>query len=160
MGKRRLILIAFIVLTLISTAIATAMTEKWTANLTTPDSTKVIGKAVITSSINLFITSRSERAKRNFQGSIIIDTKNLPKLKKNSKGTLTEVYEAWLVDTHSGYKLSIGLFETDKNNQGTLAFKTRAYFTEYDKVVITKESFPDPDPSPSSTIVLSGDIIK
>ncbi len=160
MGKRRIAIISVIALLLISVSIATALTERWTANLTTPDSTKIVGEASITSSINMFITSRNERAKRNFQGSITIDTKNLPKLKKNSKGALIEVYEAWLVDSDSGYKLSIGLFEIDKQSQGTLSFRTRAYFDEYDKVVITKEPFPDPDPSPSSIVVLSGDIIK
>jgi hypothetical protein len=68
------------------------------------------------------------------------------------------VYEAWLMDAETEYALSLGVLKsgaaltTQLNNM-----EIRRLVHMFDFVMITKELYPDPDPSPSE-VVLMGDI--
>jgi len=98
----------------------------------------------------------------NLNAQVLVDTKNLPDLGKD------EIYEVWLVDNESGYKLSIGLIDSNPSGNGKLTYQINSYLPipglitkaerTYDVVIITKEPFPDSDPNPSSNIILEGAI--
>lgn len=84
--------------------------------------------------------------------SVEIKVNNMPKIKYN------EIYEAWLIDVDSGYKLTLGMFTVDNGGDGKLLWSANLYLTEYDKIAITKESLPDRNPTPSGNVILVGDI--
>ncbi len=99
----------------------------------------------------------------NLNGQVLVDAKKLPDLGED------EIYEVWLVDNESGYKLSIGLIDSNPSGNGKLTYQINSYLPipglnltkaerTYDMVIITKEPFPDLDPSPSSNIILEGAI--
>jgi len=69
-----------------------------------------------------------------------------------------ELFEAWLVDDESEYFLSMGLFNTGIAGTASLDFSIHRPLIGYDRVVITKEPFPDRDPRPSNNVVLVGAI--
>ncbi len=68
------------------------------------------------------------------------------------------MYEVWLVDVHSGYKLSVGMFSVRSTATQRFSFNHPSYANEYDKIVITLEEYPDTDPRPGDTVVLVGDL--
>ena len=88
----------------------------------------------------------------NPRGQIRLYIDNLPVLEED------EVYEGWLVDTDTNYKLSLGIFTVKRSGKAYLTFKTENYFDEYDSIVVTKEPFPDDNPGPSGEVVLIGDL--
>ena len=58
------------------------------------------------------------------------------------------VFEGWLVDVETGYKLSLGSFVTQQG-AGTLMFQQNMVnFDLYDTLVITQEPAWDADPNP------------
>ncbi len=64
------------------------------------------------------------------------------------------VYEVWLVDLDSGYKLSLGSFISNTNGYNSFSFRQKINgFRVYDKLVITKEDLDDLDPLPSDAIM-------
>lgn len=94
----------------------------------------------------------SSMSRSNAVGEVIISTKDLaPSYKDNT------VYEAWLFDAHSGYRTSLGVFEAIFGGVGALNYRITNYLEGYDYVIITKEPFPDPDPTPGE-VVLIGEI--
>ncbi|MEM4247300.1 MAG: anti-sigma factor [Candidatus Woesearchaeota archaeon] len=68
-------------------------------------------------------------------------------------------YQAWLLDTDTGYSLNLGLFDTVGGGVGTLDFRSKHYLDPYDFVVITREPRDDKDPKPSTDVVLMGRIV-
>lgn len=68
-----------------------------------------------------------------------------------------EIYEVWLFDEETEYSLSIGLMKIGNELTGQLFFEFPRIVEEFDAVMITKEAFPDLDPTPNE-IVLWGDI--
>ncbi len=69
------------------------------------------------------------------------------------------VYEAWLVDDETEYSLSMGLLKSGQGLTGQMVWAINRLVHMFEHVMITKEPFPDPDPSPGE-IVLIGDINK
>ena len=66
------------------------------------------------------------------------------------------VYEGWLVDEDTDYKLSLGAFTTRSTGKGWYIFEQKMVNIDlYDKVVITKEMIGDTNPNPD-TPVLAG----
>lgn len=79
---------------------------------------------------------------------IIVKVKNLP----TSEG---KVFEGWLVDTDTGYKLSIGGFSTGNDGKAVLYFHQQLVnFGLYDLVVVTEEPAGDTDPNPDMPILM------
>jgi len=96
----------------------------------------------------------SRRSRYYPRAVVKISTKDLePSYKRNS------VYEAWLYDADTGYRLSLGIFKAAMGGVGVLDYKSNNYLDQYDYVVITEEPYPDPDPLPGE-IVLIGPIQK
>ncbi len=68
------------------------------------------------------------------------------------------VFEGWLVDTETGYKLSLGAFTPRTNGRASLRFSQNMVSIEiYDKIVITREAINDADPNPD-TVILEADM--
>lgn len=85
------------------------------------------------------------------EGRVLLRTKDLPP----APGM---VYEAWLVDTETGYSLSLGIFQPSGIGRvATLEYKSTVSLEVFDKIIVTVEPFPDDNPGPG-TVVLSGDI--
>jgi hypothetical protein len=63
------------------------------------------------------------------------------------------VYEAWLVDDDTQYKLSIGAFETFNGMARHIYKEDMVNFDIYDKIVITKEPVGDMDPQPGEAVL-------
>lgn len=89
--------------------------------------------------------------KRWLRGQVFIQMKNLPPVAEN------EVYEAWLFDDETEYSLSIGLLKSGAEYTSSLYMEIARLLSPFDAVYITKEPFPDVDPSPGE-IVIWGDI--
>jgi hypothetical protein len=68
-----------------------------------------------------------------------------------------EIYEAWLVDEESGYPLSLGLMQVGIGGTARLNFEITRLLENFDYMLITKEPFPDINPTPGET-VLFGEI--
>ncbi len=67
-----------------------------------------------------------------------------------------KVFEGWLVDVDTGYKLSLGAFRMDSSDRGHLDFRqTMVNFPLYDRIMITKENVSDTDPNPDTTVFLA-----
>jgi len=99
-----------------------------------------------------FNTARSRYYPR---GQVIIKVKDVPT--SYSDGS---AYEGWVYDEDSGYYLSLGIFKAIQGGVGVLYYRATNYLDHYDYVVITREPYPDTDPSPSDDIVLYGLIEK
>lgn len=67
-----------------------------------------------------------------------------------------EMYEAWLFDAETEYALSLGLMKTGTGLSVQLYSEMSRMVSMFDSVMITREPFPDADPSPGE-IVLWGD---
>ena len=65
-----------------------------------------------------------------------------------------QVYEAWLVDLDSEYKLSLGSFIPNTKGHQSFLFKQKINgFRVYDKLVITREDLENLDPLPAEAIM-------
>lgn len=64
------------------------------------------------------------------------------------------VYEAWLVDDETEYPLSLGLIKSGAGLTSQLNWEIRRLVHMFDYVMITMESYPDVDPSPSEIVML------
>ena len=96
----------------------------------------------------------SRRSRYYPRAVVKVSTKDVePSYKRNS------VYETWLYDEETGYRLSLGIFKAAMGGVGVLDYKSNNYLDQYDYVVITEEPYPDPDPLPGE-IVLIGPIQK
>lgn len=85
---------------------------------------------------------------------VVITTKDIePSYKTNN------VYEGWLYDADTGYRLSMGIFKASMGGVGRLEYRSNSYLDPYDFIVITSEPYPDPDPLPGE-IILVGPIEK
>ncbi len=79
---------------------------------------------------------------------ISINIKNLPV----SEG---KVFEGWLVDTDTGYKLSIGGFSTGADGKAVFYLKQQLVnFGLYDLIVVTEEPEGDTNPNPDTPILM------
>ncbi len=76
---------------------------------------------------------------------------NLPPIGEN------EAYEVWLVDDETEYSLSLGLIKSGVGLTSSLTFEIRRLVHMFEQVMITRESYPDPNPMPNE-IVLIGNI--
>lgn len=86
------------------------------------------------------------------QGNVHMKLRELPPVSKE------ELFEAWLVDDDSEYFLSMGLFNTGISGTASVDFSINRPLIGYDRIVVTKEVFPDRDPRPSNNVVLVGEI--
>jgi len=69
-----------------------------------------------------------------------------------------KIYEGWLVDEETNYKLSIGSFQPRSNGKGNLRFNGNIVNPfVYDKIVVTQEPLQDINPEPENK-VLEGNI--
>jgi len=68
-------------------------------------------------------------------------------------------YQAWLLDSDTGYSLNLGLFDTIGGGVGSMSFMSTNYLDPYDFVVITREPRDDKDLRPSTDVVLMGKIV-
>jgi hypothetical protein len=85
---------------------------------------------------------------------VTIKTKDIPPSFENNM-----VYEGWLVDEDTGYRLSLGTFMAKFGGVGLLVYNINHYFDPYDLVEVTAEPFYDPDPMPGPTVLI-GPIFK
>lgn len=90
--------------------------------------------------------------KRWIRSSIFIHLQDLPPAEDGF------IYEAWLMDNDAEYPLSLGLVNSGQQFTGYLFTEISRLLMPFDAVMITKEPFPDLDPSPSDEIYLWGDI--
>ncbi|MBI4146880.1 hypothetical protein HY489_06105 [Candidatus Woesearchaeota archaeon] len=88
------------------------------------------------------------------RGNVVIKVKELPYTERTG-----EMFEAWLVDLETGYRLSVGTFLTLLGGVGELRYSANTYFDAYDVVEVTVEPLGDLDPTPGA-VVLSGPIAK
>lgn len=79
------------------------------------------------------------------RASVTINTKDLP---------AERVYEVWLVDADSGYRLSLGTFVTLYGGVGELFYQSDRYLDAYDTVEITEEPFDDFSLAPGPTVLV------
>jgi hypothetical protein len=84
---------------------------------------------------------------------IFLQARNLPPIGDG------EIYEAWLLDAETEYALSLGLIKSGQGLTSQLVWEIRRLVHMFDYVMITKEPYPDLDPSPGE-VVLFGDINK
>lgn len=64
------------------------------------------------------------------------------------------VFEGWLVDDESGYRLSLGVFALLGNAKADLSFRqTMVNFGAYDRVAVTEEALNDGNPNPSGLVI-------
>lgn len=69
------------------------------------------------------------------------------------------VYQAWLIDGDTGYRISIGSTIRKNNGTGTMSFtQYMSYPKVFDRLEVTKEKIFDLNPSPSQTVVYSTDL--
>ena len=85
---------------------------------------------------------------------ITVNTKDLP-----SSFNERILFEVWLIDDDTDYALSAGMFFTSLGGSAEFEYNYNNYIGAYDRIVITKEHFYDPDPLPGE-IVLEGLIEK
>lgn len=71
-------------------------------------------------------------------------------------GTDNTYYQAWLVNSKSGYPFNLGRFDTVGGGVGTLEYWGTNYWDAYDTMIITREPRDDTDPRPSKDVVLMG----
>jgi hypothetical protein len=82
----------------------------------------------------------------------------LESLKANEVDKLY-VYQAWLVDSETGYRMSIGSTVRKNNGTGDMGFtQYMSYPKIFDKLEVTKELVFDLDPAPSGDIVYKTDL--
>lgn len=73
---------------------------------------------------------------------------------KNISATNTSVFEGWLVDNDSGYKLSLGGFKMKEEGKAALDFKQlMVNFNIYDKLIVSQEPVNDANPGQSTVIL-------
>ncbi len=66
------------------------------------------------------------------------------------------MYETWLVDAETGYRLSVGTFTTGFGGIGILYYTMNNYADPYDFVEITAEPLEDLDVSPGPLVLVGG----
>ena len=83
------------------------------------------------------------------QARVFIQAINLPLMSSDG------AYEAWLFDEDTGYSLSLGLLEFNRiSSTASLSFEINRDLSMFETVVISREEFPDPDPSPSVAFLI------
>ncbi|PIN74578.1 hypothetical protein COV18_06825 [Candidatus Woesearchaeota archaeon CG10_big_fil_rev_8_21_14_0_10_37_12] len=82
---------------------------------------------------------------------VYLQSRNLPPLGSEN------YYEVWLVDTSSGYPISLGLMESGIGSTAQLRFQLNGEL-KGDAIMVTVEPFPDIDPRPTENVVLYGEI--
>jgi len=71
----------------------------------------------------------------------------------------TYVYQAWLIDSETGYRMSIGSTIRKNNGTGSMGFtQYMSYPKIFDKLEVTKEKTFDLDPTPSRAVVYFTDL--
>jgi len=83
------------------------------------------------------------------RGSFQLSIKDIPASER-----VGGLYEAWLVDEDSGYRLSMGTFTASLGGVGTLNHNMLNYLNEYDTVEITFEPYDDLDPLPGPIVLI------
>lgn len=64
-----------------------------------------------------------------------------------------EAYEVWLVDEESGYSLSVGLLKTGGKFTAQLSHAMSRSLAGFDAVMVTREQYPDIDPTPGEVVL-------
>ncbi|RMD57636.1 anti-sigma factor [Candidatus Woesearchaeota archaeon] len=85
---------------------------------------------------------------------VLLKTKDLP-----PSARVGGLFEAWLVDDDTGYRLSMGTFITTFGGSGELSYHINRYLGPYDRIEVTIEPFNDLDLTPGPPVI-SGDIPK
>ncbi len=68
--------------------------------------------------------------------------------------TADTVFEGWLVDKETGFKLSMGGFQMDQRGRGKLQFEQKMVnFDIFDTLIITTEPVNDQNPNPGTSIL-------
>lgn len=116
--------------------------------------------------VNLVLTSVSPstvtgtaKIKAERKKNSITETKVEVEVRRSSAMSSSTVYEAWLSDNETGYKLSLGAFVPNgSSNKAKLKFEENLVnLSVYDKLFVTEEPINDTNPNPGAT-VLSADI--
>lgn len=68
----------------------------------------------------------------------------------------SELYQAWLVNTRTGDRVSVGKFNSTADGTAKIASVVQLGNREFDLFVITVEPEPDPSPNEDARIVLAG----
>jgi hypothetical protein len=83
------------------------------------------------------------------EGDATIQVQGLPRLGN-------ELYQAWLVNTRTGDRVSVGKFNATADGTARVASVVQLGNREFDLFVITVEPEPDPSPNEDPRIVLAG----
>ena len=78
---------------------------------------------------------------------VFIQANNLPPLDE------TEIYEAWLFNSENEYPLSVGLLKAGAGITSQLIFEFYRKVDQFDAVMITREPYPDMNPTPGEIIL-------
>lgn len=81
-----------------------------------------------------------------------LDVENLPE-------RAGQVYQAWLVDTDTGFRDPIAAFQTDNDGNADISATQRVnFFAPYNEIVVTSERRNDSDPGLNGEEVLKGEM--
>ncbi|MBI2939778.1 MAG: hypothetical protein HYY04_05005 [Chloroflexi bacterium] len=83
------------------------------------------------------------------EGDVRVDLRGLPKLNG-------ELYQAWLVNSASGDRLSIGKFNAGEDGSAYLESVLDLTDQHFDLAVISIEPEPDPSPNPDARLSIAG----
>ena len=126
---------------LLAISVVYAATSTYTLNFINVDHSDAYGKAKVTSKMKKGLHDVEIRLQ-------LID---LPVVEGKA-------YEAWLVDSESGNKLSMGAFVPSNSQRANFKFKSQMInFEIYDSILVTRESLGDEDPS-EDEVVLTTDL--
>ncbi|MBI4146879.1 anti-sigma factor [Candidatus Woesearchaeota archaeon] len=79
---------------------------------------------------------------------VFIQAKNLP------PPSMNYAYEIWLADEESGYSLSLGIMDVGAKFTGQFMMEMTRTLAGFDSIMITKENYPDVDPTPGEVVLL------
>jgi hypothetical protein len=83
------------------------------------------------------------------EGDVVVQVVNLPRLNN-------ELYQAWLVNTKNGERLSVGKFNSTADGTARTQVVVQIGNREFDLFTVTVEPEPDPSPNEDPRIVLAG----
>lgn len=137
MKKTQLGVFALILVAAIAVSVVSAAAERARIDLTPVGGSTASGKADIRKSVD----------KNTNKVDIRVDVSNvsLP---------AGRILEGWLVDSDSGFILSMGAFEMKSKGRASLQFKQRMVnFDVFDKIMVTSEDISDSNPAPDASIL-------
>lgn len=110
---------------------------------------------LILNSVSTSTVTGTAKIKAERKTSGLFETKIDVEVRRLMASTTSTIYEAWLVDDQTGYKLSLGgLIPNGQSNRSKLHFEEYLVnLSIYDKLIVTEEPMNDTNPNPGNTIL-------